>query len=462
MEVLSIEIPPNRLPERKYIIDVIFNNFLGLDYRVVIEERKDIKIYKNDSVLILADTFFKLPEHYWLKKESLPSVPLKIWDVSRTKYNWNLTSKKLPVIYGDNPNSNEFFKIFGKRGYIGLDILGSAFFMLTRYEEYIIQHRDQHDRFPADDSLAFQQNFLNRPIINEYLEILWLSLNLLWPDLRRKERQFRICPSHDVDAPGENYFKSHYELARACGGDLIKRMKPLGAIQRILNWNYLKSAGFEKDKYNTFDLIMNISEDNNLNSSFYFIAGRSGGAIDGDYSIEQPEILKLMRKIHSRSHEVGLHASYNSYNNVEQIKKEFKKLLKICDQEGIKQDIWGGRQHFLRWKCPETFQNWESAGLSYDTTLSFAEKAGFRCGICYEYPVFNLQNRTLLKLRERPLIVMECSVLGSSKKYEDAFDVIKMLKENCRIFNGNFTLLWHNHRFVDPEELDLYKSIIKK
>lgn len=462
MDILSIEIPPNRLPERKYIIEVIFNNFLGLDYRVVIEERKDIKIYKNDSVLVLADTFFKLPENYWLKKESLPSVPLKIWDVSRTIYDGNLISKKLPVIYGDNPDSNEFLKINAKRSYLGLDILGSAFFMLTSYEECIIQHRDQHDRFPADASLAFQQNFLNRPIINEYLEILWFCLSLLWPDLRRKERQFKISPSHDVDAPGENYFKSHYELARACAGDLIKRKQPLGAIQRILNWNYLKSAGFGKDKYNTFDLIMNINEENNLNSSFFFIAGRSGGAIDGDYSIEQPEILKLMRKIHSRSHEIGLHASYNSYKNVEQIKKEFKKLLKVCDQEGIKQDIWGGRQHFLRWKCPETFQNWESAGLSYDTTLSFAKRAGFRCGICYEYSVFNLYNRTPLKLKERPLIVMECSVLDLYSKYEDAYDVINLLKENCRNFKGNFTLLWHNHRFVNPEELYLYKSIVKK
>jgi len=106
------------------------------------------------------------------------------------------------------------------------------------------------------------------------------------------------------------------------------------------------------------------------------------------------------------------HPNYKPYQSLQQTKLEFKKLLKICEEEGIKQDQWGGRQHYLRWKLPITWRNWADAGLNYDSTLSFADHAGFRCGICYEYPVYDLKQRKQLKLTERPLIVMEDSVLG--------------------------------------------------
>ena len=58
--------------------------------------------------------------------------------------------------------------------------------MLSRYEEAILKGRDKHDRFPSWISVADKGNFLERPIVNEYLEILWSCLSSLWNDLKRK------------------------------------------------------------------------------------------------------------------------------------------------------------------------------------------------------------------------------------------------------------------------------------
>ena len=63
---------------------------------------------------------------------------------------------------------------------LGLDIFGSVFFMITRYEEVVKSDRDEYDRFPAAASLAYQEGFLDRPIVNEYLEILWTCMKRLW------------------------------------------------------------------------------------------------------------------------------------------------------------------------------------------------------------------------------------------------------------------------------------------
>jgi hypothetical protein len=60
-----------------------------------------------------------------------------------------------------------------------------------------------------------------------------------------------------------------------------------------------------------------------------------------------------------------------------------------------------------------TWHFWEEVGLQYGSTLTFADHAGFHCGICYEYPVFDLLDKKMLKLKERPLLVMEKTLLRS-------------------------------------------------
>jgi hypothetical protein len=118
----------------------------------------------------------------------------------------------------------------------------------------------------------------------------------------------------------------------------------------------------------------------------------------------------------------------------------------------------------LRWEAPATWQAWEDAELDYDATLSFADHIGFRCGTCYEYPAFNLTTRTPLKLREQPLIVMESSALDKhymNLPVEFARVELGKLKEYCRMFGGDFTLLWHNHRLVEHRERELYRSLVQ-
>jgi hypothetical protein len=47
-------------------------------------------------------------------------------------------------------------------------------------------------------------------------------------------------------------------------------------------------------------------------------------------------------------------------------------------------------------------------------------------------------------------------------KIEDgsAFRAMLAIKNRCRRFSGDFTLLWHNTGFVNVDELVLYEKII--
>ena len=466
-KLVTIHIPNTYEIERRYILSVMFGEFLGLDIQVQLSERQDTRIFidSDHRELLIADKLFATPQNQWLKPASLPKQPLQVWNLDTTRLSATTVNSEIPIIYGNNPSDPDFFYSCEDQIYLGLDIFGSAFFMLTRYEEVVKQERDQHDRFPATASLAYQENFLDRPIINEYLEILWACIKKLWPRLQRKSRQFKTYISHDVDEPFRYAFLGIGRLAKHCGGDMLKRRTPLKALKNAVCWYQVKEGKVEADPCNTFDLIMDLSEEHNLKSAFYFITDHSAGSIDGSYNINHPLIRQLLRRIHQRGHEIGLHTSYNTYRDPLQTKKEFEILKQACTEEGIQQERWGGRQHYLRWKTPTTFQNWANAGLDYDTTLSFADVAGFRCGVCYEFPTFNLKKRQPLKLTEYPLIVMECTVIDQrymnlGLEDDGALQTMATYKQRCQRFNGDFTLLWHNSRLIDRRELTLYNEII--
>jgi hypothetical protein len=464
-----LRIPFSYESERRYIIDVLFREFLGLDYQIQLEDRCNVQVTSgDDKQLLVTDVLFSMPEELWLQPASLPVQPLEICDLNSVPLKTITISNKLPIIYGDNSESTNFFQLSENKIRLGIDIFGSAFFMLTRYEEIIKQDRDKHNRFPAKASLSFQEDFLHRPIINEYLEILWACLKQLWPRIERRKRDFKVYVSHDVDEAFIFTFSGISNILVRSAEDILKRRMPFQAIRNLLHWFRIKKGGIEEETYKSLDMVMDISEQNNLRSTFYFITDQNSTKYNGIYNIEHPLIRFLLSRIHQRGHEIGLHTSYNAYLNPAQTKREFQRLKQTCFDEKIEQCVWGNRQHCLRWETPATLQILADVGLTYDTTLSFADFAGFRCGVCYEYPIFNVVTRQPLKISERPLIVMECTVLD--KRYmnlgqkDDNFvlSVFKKYKDLCKAFNGDFTLLWHNNRLIDKREIELYKQILKE
>ena len=467
MKKILIRVPATYQPERAYIFTVIFHQWLGLDFGM---EQADIgyveiSLGANDiKMLRLNDSLFQTEPQSWLKEQSLPIQPLPQWKVDIQEIQELLIIHDIPIIFGSSVKNNTFMDINGNIIDLGIDIFGAAFFMLTRYEESVKSDRDQHDRFPASASLAYQEGFLDRPIINEYIEILWWCLKRLWPGLVRKKRSFRAIVSHDVDVPFAQAFKSKTQLIRNCGGDIVRRKSLAIAIKRAKLWQMVKKGDYKQDLNYTFDYIMDINELNNLKGNFYFKTACTNKTYDDNYSIDHPYIKQLIRDIHNRGHEIGFHPSYETYQNSNQTKIEFNKLLEVCEKKGIQKSQWGGRQHYLRWRGPQTWRNWADAGLSYDSTLSYVDHAGFRCGVCYEFQVFDLEQRKPLSLFEYPLIIMENSILekqNMSLSGDEAVNYMKKLKSRCQQFQGQFTHLWHNNVFTNIEIRQMYERLLE-
>lgn len=349
--------------------------------------------------------------------------------------------------------------------YVGYDILGLTYWMLNRIEEIGSTALDNHGRFPATSSHAFKHGYLERPVVDEWLHVLGQVVQRVWPDIELKQHKFSMKVSHDVDSPSLYQFKPWKTIIRIMAGHLIKHRD----IKAFLQGPYIKlTAGkrlHQQDPYNTFDWLMSISEANNLTSAFYFICGSTSN-MDADYQPEDPAIRELMKHMYQRGHEIGLHPSYGTYQKPELIVQEANRLRAACKTAGVTQTEFGGRMHYLRWEHPTTLQAWENAGMAYDTTLSYADRPGFRCGTCFEYPAFNPETRQQLKIRIRPLIAMEGSIidpaylgLGNTEKAENKF---LELKDKCRRLGGCFTVLWHNSYFANDIGLKkMYQDVLE-
>jgi hypothetical protein len=270
--------------------------------------------------------------------------------------------------------------------------------------------------------------------------------------------------SHDVDGPSRYAFRSWLGVARAMAGDILNR----GDLVTALRAPWIKFASDDRlhpsDPANTFDWIMDVSERYGLKSAFYFISGRTAPQFDADYELEHPAIRALMRRIHQRGHEIGLHPSYDTYQTPSAIMAEAQRLRVIAESDGIHQSEWGGRMHFLRWEQPATLRAWDAAGMDYDSTLGYADQIGFRCGTCHEYTAFDPVDQIKLRLRIRPLVIMDRTII--EQKYmgletgKKALSKLISTKNSCRKVNGCFTLLWHNTQLMTHDEKILYQKII--
>lgn len=347
--------------------------------------------------------------------------------------------------------------------HVGYDILGLTYWMLSRQEEVGRTDLDEHRRFPATSSHAHKYGYLERPVVDEWLHILGQVIQRAWPSIKLKQHSYSMRVSHDVDVPSRYGFRPVLALVRDMAGDLIKRRAFKSAMLAPWVCMNTRTQLHRADPANTFDWIMDVSEQHGLQSAFYFICGHTDPH-DADYHSEHPAIRHLMRRIHQRGHEIGLHPSYGSYQKPQLIRKEADRLRKVCAEEGIAQNEWGGRMHYLRWGHPTTLRVWDDAGMTYDSTLGYADRPGFRCGTCYEYPAFDPLAQEALTLRLRPLIAMECTVmalrymgLGTS---EAALEKFLELNKMCWAVRGCFTLLWHNSQLETEAQRRIYQRTI--
>lgn len=456
--MISCYIPNICSNELKYTVKYVFSRLV--DHQIIFYETLDEKVtisLDNTNEISFEIPFFKLAHRDWL---GLCTLPTNSQVYTYQNFNKGELSS-IPVIYG-NPNilfSNQ--KIHSE-----IDIFGTIFFLLSRYEEGIVNCTlDEHDRFPATSSVAFKFGFLERPLVDEYIELFYTLFHSLWPNINKKKQSFRKFITCDVDWPFEPIRQTFKSTILATLGDLIKRKNVLSALNR---WGALCTCKLNipfKDGFrDNISWIMDENEEQGNRVAFYFITETTNKKFDSANNFDSKKMRSLFKEIHFRGHEIGLHPGYECFNNDDNFARSANTLKRVLKEEGIKQEIIGGRMHFLRWDALRTPKLWDDNGFDYDSSLSFADRAGFRCGTCHPFPMYDLINRNPLAVWQRPLINMESTIIAD--RYEgfgygmNTLNRFLSFRSKVEQYKGEYVLLWHNTHFDNQKDKFIYKELI--
>jgi peptidoglycan/xylan/chitin deacetylase (PgdA/CDA1 family) len=402
----------------------------------------NIPLWQGKHIHIYESAFFG---DGYLTQKSLPNTPL-------TRY------KDLPVLYLGGEQKEPFVYRNGDIIETNIDLIASSFFLLTRYEEVINNDQailDEHERFPATASIAYKEKFLNRPLVNEYFELLWSCIKELNPNLEKKPlwdgKDFALCLTHDIDTIQNTPL---FE-ALIIGSLLLKQHSLKKATARTIN--NIKVVFRKKNiSFDTFSQIFNIEQRYGATSTFFFMTEPD---YSGGYCLNNLKVKNVLNKISDAGNEIGLHAGYYSYNNKGIINTQKTNLTEI-----LKLDSIGCRQHFLRWKTPNTWRIQEKCGLNYDTTLCFADHEGFRAGICHPFQPFDIQENRIFNIWEIPLTIMDGSLYYHRKLTpKEGLITVESYMNTVRRYQGVMVLLWHNSFFdpdIYPGWADIYDKIL--
>lgn len=457
---LLLTVPAERLVALTWVADLVFKDMLRIPVRVNTGSGPDVALSMNGATLTMRSLFPVVRDGAIDMAVPLPALPLAVWDIARSGLDCIDMEAGLPVLFGLST-----LELSEKRIDCGIDILGSIFFMLSRYEEIVVQERDQHDRFPGGAALASRAGFLYRPVVDEYVEALWAMMSRLWPGLERKRRAGSLKVSCDIDRPFDWTFGEPGLLLRSLGADVLQRRDFPRVWQRLRNLVHSRRGDYRYDPYYTFDWYLETCERQGHRAAFYFIPERSAGVLDGTYDLTENRVLALIRKLADHGHELGVHGSYNSFRDSSRIVRERGHMIAACGKAGVNADLVGNRQHYLRWDSAQTPDHLDDAGFQYDTSGTFADRPGFRYGTSFPFAMWSWRRHAPLRIIQRPLVLMECSVLDQpylGMRYSDeALDLMQLLKRNAMRHGGDFTMLWHNSNLMTDMDREFFVQMLR-
>ena len=315
---------------------------------------------------------------------------------------------------------------------LGYDIFSSAFYQLSRYEEYLPFLEDRHGRFEADQSFSYQNGFLEKPVVDINAKELIQKLITLFPFVKSKERKFTFIPTYDIDV-------AYAYKAKGFARTILLFLKDILLFDRKnLLYRIAVLKGSKPDPFDTYELQLQLQRKYNLNPVYFFLCSRFGPK-DRNISLHSPAFTSLVKTIGDYA-ETGIHPSYTSNHKPGRLEEEVNLLSEILNMP-----IEKSRQHFLKIELPNTYQQLIKHGIKKDFSMGFASHTGFRAGTCSPFFFYDLSMETETKLQVFPTQVMDGTLRDYMKlSPAEALKRIQKIIDEIKQVDGTFISLWHN------------------
>jgi hypothetical protein len=417
-----------------YVFDLIFNQLLGIskvsltsDLCAFSQNNKVAKI--NYSRHFISDIPYFFPDQLLLE------TGIRVLKPTFKKHD------ALMAAFFHSPapsNQNASFPF---------DPFALTFYLVSRYEEYLDFTSDKFGRFSASNSLAYQNNFLQQPLVNLWALKIKVLLEKKYPVLQFNCPLYQYTPTYDIDYAYAFSHKGWLRQIAAFGKNLV-RLDTETLLLQLKTWFKL-----QKDPYYTFPYLETLNDKYPLNPVFFWLLG-DYGTYDKNIHYNNKHFQQLIQA-NAQKYPVGIHPSFGSNRNQDMVDKEIHRLEKITEQRTKK-----SRQHFLMLELPKTYEQLIDLGIREDYSMGYAQHLGFRASIANSFYWYNLKTEEKTSLQIFPFQLMDVTFntylqLSPEEVLEHARPVIQNTKE----VGGHLISIWHNSSLCEAWQWKRWRGV---
>lgn len=339
----------------------------------------------------------------------------------------------------------------GEKSTVPYDIFSASFFLLSRYEEYLPHVKDSVGRFPVKESIAYQNKFLELPVVDLWAHKLLEMLKERFPDIKKKERAYSFTSIINVTT---SHCYAMRGLTRSIGGFLLD----FGNFKfRSVADRFLVLLGVKQDPYDNFYELVDIHKKFPIKTMFFFQFAKHS-AHDKNISPNNNKFRYLIKSVADYS-VVSLSTSFLSSTDKSVLQEEKKRLSNL-----INRPISYSRLRYNRVSVPTTYRNLVETEFTDDFSMGYTHEIGFRAGTCTPFHFYDINMEVKQPLKVHPF-AMHDYALVNYKKRDEIFEKMDRMYRLVKQVNGDFIIIFSNELLGSRHSLDwmeLYQSFLKR
>jgi hypothetical protein len=343
-----------------------------------------------------------------------------------------------------------------ERSDVPFDIFAAAFYLITRYEEYLPQVKDDYGRYSPYESVAFKNNFLKSPLIDLWVQKLAMLLHdVELSTLKPKENINKLIA---IEVATFSRYKKRGVVMNATA--FVRHVRKL---QLDRAWSQLKTLlNLEDDPYDNSNRILDIfikyrkSKDREtrkeLDMLFFFHLGDYNDQNTG-VTYKSKSYLEAIKHIADYVR-IGLRFSSNtSQKDVYKEEKRFENLLKRPLQFTM--------AAHSKISMPGHYKLLVDTKTMEDYSMGYVNEPGLRASTSFPFYFYDLDYEVQTPLLIHPYSIHYNSI--SLKMLNGQQQILKEIIGNVKSVGGNFVIQYYYEHFdrdIKSHAVSVLESII--
>ncbi len=330
---------------------------------------------------------------------------------------------------------------------IPFDIFAATFYLLSRYEEYMPHVKDKEGRFPATESLAYEGNFLDRPVVDIWAYKFKKILQKSFPDIEPGSRQFGTMTIINVHHVFN--FKNKGFIRTVLGTFIdvfqLQFWRIIDRIEVLLN--------IKKDPFDVFDELIGFIKKYRVKMIFMFQLS--------DFTIYDRNIspnrinYRTTIKYVADYAKIGLLLGYYAVNEIKILKLEKRRLENIVHRSV--ESVMNSKFNLV---LPDSYNNLTELEIKNDYSMGYPGTMGFRAGTCTPFLFYDINVEITTPLMVHPYIFNSGTLENANK--EQMKDNLAAILEEVKSVDGAFKAVFSNPVFSEYSDSSFFYSVLKQ